>query len=743
MVQTKHVQHRLQLSGLHCASCVKTIETALAREPGVQDVSVNFADQSAVVTSAPDLEVGNLIKAVHKAGYGASIVSAGQAENHLPPQQHVKQQAVKTLVALIAGVILVLINLFDWLPSLYTGADELVNVAVLLAALAVMAYSGGHYFINAVKALRRKTATMDTLIALGTGAAWGYSAIVILAPQVLPELAEGLYLDVAVVVIALVNLGKLLEMRARQNTSGAIEKLMNLQPRMVRVLRNDEEVLIRASELQVGDLVRLRPGERVPVDSSVIEGKSYIDEAMLTGEAIPQEKQAGDTVIGGTVNQSGSLLLRAERIGKDTVLAQIITMIQKAQNGKPKLAKLADQVAAIFVPTVILIAAVTAVLWGLLGPEPKLAYMLFTGMAVLVIACPCALGLAVPIAVIAGVGKAAEYGVLIRNVDALQRIQKINTVILDKTGTITQGKPVLAKILTVDGQDEAGVLALAASLERLSEHPFAAPLVAAAAARHLNTSAVLDFSAKAGFGVSGVVDGKKLLVGNREWMNEHGVTLDMMQEQDSVISNEGATCNYIAIDQKLAAVLVVTDPVKADSKAAISQLQRRGLKIVMVTGDDKVTARAVADQVGIQEVYANQLPQHKAELIAGLQKQGAKVLMVGDGINDAPALAQADVSLAMGSGTDIAIDSADGVIMRSSLTGVNDAIIIANATLKNMKQNLFGAFIYNIIAIPVAAGILFPFTGWLLNPMLGGLTMALSSVTVVLNANRLRLLKLS
>lgn len=738
MTHADTVSHRLQLSGLHCASCVKTIETTLAKQLGVYDVSVNFADRTALVTAQSELDVNDLLKAVKKAGYGASLF----AEAKTGQVNEVKQQAAKTSVALIAGIILIALAMGHFMPSLQTARGWIVNVALLLSSLAIMAYSGGHYFSNAIKAAARNTATMDSLIALGTGAAWIYSAIVIMAPYLIPSAAQVLYLDTAVVVIALVNLGNLLELLARHNTASAIEKLMNLQPKMVRVLRNDEEVLIRAVELQAGDLIRLRPGERVPVDSIIVEGHSRIDEAMLTGEPMPKDKQVGDHVIGGTANQSGTLLIRAERVGKDTVLAGIISMIQKAQNSKPKLAKLADRIAAIFVPVVLLLATATAIGWYLVGPEPKLAYMLFTTMAVLVIACPCALGLAVPIAVIAGAGKAAENGILIRNIELLQKLQTITTVVLDKTGTITEGKPFLTKWLPYVGFNEIESLQLAASVERMSEHPFAAAIVTAAKAKQINTLPVLEFQAKPGLGVSGVVDGKTIQIGNRQFMQNLGVNLIVAMEAETAITSEGASCNYVAINNQLAAVYAITDPIKADSKSAVSRLQQRGLKVMMITGDDIATAQNIANQVGITEIYANTMPHDKAERIAELQAKGEVVLMVGDGINDAPALARANASLAMASGTDIAIDSADGVLTRSSLNGIHDALVIAQATVRNMKQNLFGAFIYNMIAIPIAAGVLFPLTDWLLNPMIAGFTMALSSVTVVLNANRLRLLKL-
>ncbi|MDX1488743.1 MAG: copper-translocating P-type ATPase, partial [Acidiferrobacterales bacterium] len=584
-------------------------------------------------------------------------------------------------------------------------------------------------------------ANMDTLIALGTGTAWAYSMLVVVFPAVVPSLARHAYFEAAAIIISLINLGSALEMRARGKTSEAIKRLIGLQPKTARVIRNGEERDVPIEEVGLDETLRVRPGEKIAVDGEIIDGHSSVDESMLTGEPIPVVKRVGDEVVGGTINKTGTFLYKATRIGKDTALARIIEMVRQAQNAKPAIGRLADKISAIFVPVVLMVAVLTFLGWFNLGPEPRVSYMLVATMTVLIIACPCALGLATPISIMVGVGKAAEYGILIRNGEALQQAGKLTTVVLDKTGTVTEGRPAVTALLPHADWDEQRLLTVAASLETGSEHPLGEAIVQAAKDKSISLAPVSDFKAIAGHGVSGTVDGKHALFGNLKLMNDHGIDVEVLPQRAAELSAQAHTPMYLAVDGKAAGIVAVADPIKADSKAAIERLHAVGLKVVMVTGDNRSTADAVARQVGIDEVFAEVLPQDKAEKVALLQQRGEIVGMVGDGINDAPALARADVGYAIGTGTDVAIESADVTLMRGSLHGVADAIAISLATVRNIKQNLFGAFIYNTLGIPVAAGVLFPFTGLLLNPIIAGAAMAMSSVTVVSNANRLRWFK--
>lgn len=645
----------------------------------------------------------------------------------------------KTVFSAVIGVPLFFLAMFDVIPSLQTTAGYWINLFLGVLTLSVLIYSGGHFFVGAWKALRTHSANMDTLIAVGTGMAWLYSIIAILFRNYLPALAQHVYFEAAVIIIALVNFGALLELRARRHTSQAIQRLMQLQPKTARIIRDNKELDVPIETLKIGDLIRVRPGEQIPVDGVIVEGVSSIDESMLTGESLPREKTIGDQVFGSTVNKSGSFIFEADHVGKETMLAQIIKLVQQAQSSKPALARLADKVSAIFVPTVLILAVLTALIWFNVNVEHKAAYMLVTSMAVLVIACPCALGLAVPISVMVGVGKAAEFGVLIRHADALQQAEKLTTIVLDKTGTITQGQPQVTGVYPADNAEK--VLILAASLEVDSEHPFAEAVVKAAQKQNYSLLAASDFQAVSGLGVVGTVENQRIILGNKVFMQQQKISLAEWQEQGEALAQAAQTPIYVADNEKVLGIITIADPIKIDSHDAIAKLQSMGLKVIMITGDHVGTAHAIAKQAGIAHVIADILPQDKAGYIAELQAKGEKVGMVGDGINDAPALARADVGFAMGSGTDVAMESADITLMRSSLNGVVDAIEISHRTIRNMKQNLFGAFIYNIIGIPIAAGILFPFIGLLLNPMLAGLAMALSSVTVVSNANRLRFLK--
>lgn len=737
IVETKH----LALSGMHCASCIRIIENALQNVPGVQSAHVNFTDKTASVLINTDTPLEKLIYAVKKAGYEAKILSEQNDEDlkNQQEKQYYQQLFCKTLFASLIGLSLLIMSMTGLIPSVDNATGRFWNFFLTLMTLAVLIYSGGHFFKGGWKAFRVHQANMDSLIALGTGVAWFYSLIVVLLPYQFPSLARHVYFEAAAVIIALVNLGALLEWRARQQTSSAIKRLIGLRPKIARVIRDNQEIDIPIEEVIVGDKIRIRPGEKIPVDGIVIEGHSTVDESMLTGEPIPIEKTIKDFVIGGALNKSGTFIFSASQIGKETVLAKIIDAVQQAQNSRPQLARLADSISAIFVPLVIIIAILTATLWFDFGPEPKIAYMLVTSMAVLIIACPCALGLAVPISVMVGIGKAAEYGILIRHGDALQQAGTLTTLVFDKTGTLTIGKPRVIGIYPEKSWDENTILSYAASLEIGSEHPLAEAILQAAKERNLKMLQAGQFQDIPGHGVTAIIDNQQISLGNRALLEKKQIFLtDGIQKIES-LANEGQTPIFITVNNKIAGIIAVADALKPDSIAAITRLKKMDFKLIMLSGDHQITAKAIAKQVGIDEVMAEILPQNKAEIIATLQSQGEKVGMVGDGINDAPALAQADVGFAIGSGTDVAIETAGITLMRNSLHGITDAILISKQTVRNMKQNLLGAFIYNIFGIPIAAGILFPFTGILLNPMIAGIAMALSSVTVVTNANRLRL----
>jgi Cu+-exporting ATPase len=723
---------------MSCAGCVTAVEGALRAVPGVAAASVNLADRSADVIGT--VKPAALMEAVKAAGYEAAELKGfeDEAAKDAAEMAHYRRLLRKTAVAASVGIPLFAGDLMGMLPALMAPGGRGFWLAAGAATAIVLWYAGGHFFVGAWKALKVHNANMDTLIAVGTGAAWWYSMAVVLLPDRIPSLAQHAYFEAAAVIIALVNLGQALEMRARSRTSEAIRRLIGLQPKTARVVRFGKELDVPIAEVGLDETLRVRPGERIPVDGIVIDGHSNVDESMLSGEPLPVEKKRGDEVVGGTINVAGTFLYQAKRIGKDTVLAQIIEMVRKAQGAKPAIGRLADRVAAVFVPGVMIVAVLTFLAWYNFGPAPAVSFAIVTTMTVLIIACPCALGLATPISIMVGVGKAAEYGILIRNGDALQQAGNLTTVVVDKTGTVTQGRPAVTRLLPANGWDEPSLIRNAASVEAGSEHPLAAAVVEAARVRRLEFAASSEFSAVSGRGVRALVEGKTILFGNRNWMDENGIPLGDLPKQAEDLAREGQTSMYLAVDGECAGLVAVADPVKEDSKAAIARLHALGLRVVMITGDHRITAEAVAHQVGVDEVIAEVLPRDKADKVAALQSRGEIVAMVGDGINDAPALARADVGYAIGTGTDVAIESADVTLMRGSLHGVADAIAVSRATLRNIKQNLFGAFVYNVLGIPVAAGVLYPLFGLLLNPMIAGAAMAMSSVTVVTNANRLR-----
>jgi len=733
---------RLSILGMRCAGCVSAVESALTALEGVTSVSVNFADHSAIIQGNVDADI--LTETVKAAGYDAAIMEGledpvAQEEQEM---QLYRQLIKKASVAGGFGLLLMLAEQLNWLPDMSSKAGQWFWPEVALISLAIMVYSGWHFYSGAVKSLALKQANMDTLIALGTGSAWLYSTIVIDYYNVLPSLATHAYFEAAVVILAFINMGTALETRARGKTSSAIRTLIGLQPRTARVIRNGEEVDISIELVGLGETVRVRPGEKIPVDGVLLEGHSTIDESMLTGEPLPAEKTVGSQVVAGTMNQTGSFLMTVTRIGRDTALAQIIKNVRQAQNSKPDIARLVDKISAIFVPIVVAISALTFLLWLIFGPEPSLGYAFVTSMTVLVIACPCALGLATPISVMVAVGRAAQMGILIRNGDALQTAGQLTCVILDKTGTVTAGRPVVAAIKTVSDLSEEQILQLAASLESGSEHPLASAILAKAEQQQLKLEKMTGFMALAGFGVSAVYQEQPILLGNSALMTQEGIAFTDNDNDLEKFSALGQTPVLLAIADRVVGMIVVADPIKKDSATAVQRLANLGLRVIMVTGDNQVTANAIAQQAGITEVKAQVLPQDKAAVVKALQQQGEIVGMVGDGINDAPALAQANVGMAIGTGTDVAIESADIVILQGSLMKVPEIIALSKVTVSNIKQNLLGAFLYNTLSVPVAAGLLYPIAGILLNPMIAGAAMALSSLTVVTNANRLRWMKL-
>ena len=739
-MSTENITNEIRLSilGMRCAGCVSAIEGALSAVEGVTAVSVNFADHTATVKGQANPNA--LKQAAKEAGFDAAVMEGIEdpSEQEAQEIQRYRSLMKKASIAGAFGAFLMAAEHFSWLPEIGSATGLWLWPEIALLTLAVLIYSGWHFYSGAIKSISLRQANMDTLIALGTGSAWLYSCIVIDYADTLPTLAKHAYFEAAVVILAFINLGTALETLARGKTSSAIRQLIGLQPRTARVIRNAEEIDIPIEQVGLGDILRVRPGDKIAVDGILLEGHSTINEAMLTGEPIPVEKIVGSEVIAGTINQTGSFLFKATRIGRDTALAQIVMSVRQAQNSKPKIARLADKISSIFVPAVLIISALTFFMWLTFGPEPSLGYAFVTSMTVLVIACPCALGLATPISVMVAIGRAAQSGILIRKGDALQTAGKLSCLILDKTGTVTEGKPIVSSIVAIDDYSEDQILQWAASIESGSEHPLAASILAEAANRQLTLDKTQGFLAIPGFGVTATINEQQVLFGNKALMDSKGIKFTRYNNKLEKLSALGQTPMLLAVNDKVVGIIAVSDPIKKDSALAVQHLKELGLRIIMVTGDNQITAHAVAKQAGISEVRAQVLPQDKAAVVLELQQQGEIVGMVGDGINDAPALAQANVGMAIGTGTDIAIESADIVILQGSLLKIPEVIALSKATVINIKQNLIGAFFYNTISIPVAAGLLYPFFGILLNPMIAGAAMALSSVTVVTNANRLR-----
>mgnify|MGYP006276150321 CR=1 FL=1 len=739
---TKSEEYRLSILGMRCAGCINTVESALMAVEGVEFVSVNFADHSALVRG--NVEIALLKKAAKDVGYAAAIMESfiDTSEQEEQALTHYNNLMQKAKIAGIYGIFLMIGEDFFGFPMMGTPHSQLFWSIIAMISFGVMAYCGHNFYAGAYQSICKKQTNMDTLIALGTGSAWFYSTILIDYYQTFPPISQHAYFEAAVVILAFINLGSALETKARAKTSSAIRQLLGLQPHTARVVRNGEELDIPIEDVGLGEILRVRPGEKIPVDGIVIEGYSSVDESMLTGEAFPVEKIIGASVACGTLNQKGSFIFKATRIGRDTALAQIITSVRAAQNSKPQIAKLADKVVRFFVPFIVGIAIFTFFIWLMLGGENALGYAFVTSMTVLVIACPCALGLATPISVMVAVGRAAQLGILIRQGEALQTAGKMNCILLDKTGTLTLGKPVVTQIVPYAEYDSDQILQLAASLESHSEHPLANSLLNAAKTRGLTFNHIKKFQAIPGCGIMGYWQEHRILLGNITLMVDNNISIDSQLAPLEMASQLGQTPILLALNQNIIGMITVADPIKSDSTHAVEMLTKIGVRVIMVTGDNDITAKAIALQTGIVEVRANVLPEDKANIVHEYQQAGYCVGMVGDGINDAPALAQADVGIAIGNGHNIAIESADIVILQGSLTKLSQIIHLSNAAVDNIKQNLIGAFLYNTLSIPLAAGLFYPLFGVLLNPMIAGLAMALSSVTVVLNANRLRWIKL-
>jgi Cu+-exporting ATPase len=741
----------LDIEGMTCASCASAVEKSLSRTPGVQRAMVNFATEKATVDYVPtQASPATLKEAVVNAGYGvmerAPDTSAAERSAEIDRQKAVAYQKLKRRFGVAVGLALLIMPLsmlMLWPAMIARINMQWLNYALLLLTLPVLLYSGREFYVSAWNGFKHRAANMDTLIAVGTGAAFLYS----LAATVVPDffttrgLMPEVYYDTTATIITLILLGKVLELRAKTQTSAAMRSLIGLQAKTARVVRPDgAEVDVPIEQVQLGDLVVVRPGEKVATDGLITEGSSALDEAMLTGESLPVQKQVGDAVFGATLNKTGSFRFRVTKVGADTMLSQIVKLVEDAQGSRAPIQRLADKVSAIFVPTVVVIAILTFVLWFDLAPAgTRLPLALVNFVAVLIIACPCALGLATPTAIMVSTGKGAEHGVLIRNAEALEKAYQVNTVLLDKTGTITRGEPAVTDFWTLPGQEASQLLQIVAAVERQSEHPLAEAVVRHAEAQGAASLTATGFRAVEGKGAAATVSGQAVLIGNRRLLADESVSLspDLIAQAEQLLS-QAKTVLYIAVAGQAVGLVGVADTVRDTSAAAIKKLQALGIEVVMMTGDNAETAAQVAGQVGITRYFAEVLPADKAGKVKELQAEGRTVAMVGDGINDAPALAQADIGLAIGSGTDVAMEAAGITLMRSDLNGVVTAIELSRQTIRTIKQNLFFAFIYNTLGIPVAAGLLYPFFGILLSPMLAAGAMALSSVSVLTNSLRLR-----
>jgi Cu+-exporting ATPase len=740
----------LPIEGMTCASCVQKVENALREVSGTVEANVNFATESAAVTFDPtQATLADFKKAVSGAG-DYRVLEAAEGTDIREVQASAQREYVSNLMAKFVGsailtVIIMVLSMGENLPGIKSIDMKTRFYVLLVLTIPVMFWAGTPFLRGAWAALKHRTTDMNTLVAVGTLAAFIYSAVVTIAPaSAFKSLGKtpGVYFDSAAMIITLILLGRLLEARAKGRASSAIEKLLGLKAKVAHLVKDGEEVDVPLEEVEVGNLLAVRPGETIPVDGEIIEGSSAVNEAMLSGESMPVDKSAGDQVVGSTINLTGSFRLRAKRVGKDTVLAQIVRLVEEAQGTKAPIQRLADRVASVFVPTVIFIAVVTFIAWVLAGPSPVLTHALLNFVAVLIIACPCAMGLATPTAIMVGTGRGAELGVLIRGGEVLEESRRINVVIFDKTGTLTVGKPSVTDVFALDAFSSKEVLLLAASAEMDSEHPLGIAVKEEAEANGLALERPESFEAVPGKGIKATIGGRKVLLGNPGFLAGEGFDSDELAEKIEELAGQGKTCMGLVANGEPAGVLALADTIKDDAREAVSELREMGIEVYMITGDNERTAKAIAKQAGIDNVLAEVLPQDKANNVARLQEEGKKVAMVGDGINDAPALARADVGIALGAGTDIAIEASDITLIRGDLRSVTDAIKLSRKTFSTIKQNLFWAFFYNSLGIPIAAGVLYPLWGILLNPMYAAAAMAFSSVSVVTNSLRLRRTKI-
>lgn len=746
--ETRTETFQFDVKGMSCASCVGNVEGAIKSLTGVQNVTVNLATEKATVQVIPGVaNKKEVIEAIQTSGYEAKEVVGReeQAEQKRKEKQKDRLDLKRSLlIAAVFSIPIFVIEMgshfispfHEWLES-SVGSQSLYYLFFVFASV-VQFGPGLRFYKKGWPSLLRGTPDMNSLVMLGTTAAYGYSVVATFVPQLLPSGTVNVYFEASAVIVTLILAGRYMEAIAKGRTSEAIKRLLNLQAKSARVVRNGQEKDVPAENVQIGDIIIVRPGEKIPVDGEVVQGESYIDESMISGEPIPIQKTKGDEVIGGTINKNGSLRFKATKIGVDTVLAQIVQMVEEAQGSKLPIQSLVNKVTHYFVPTVITLALITFGAWLIWGPDPALTFALVNAVAVLIIACPCAMGLATPTSIMVGTGKAAEMGVLFRQGDALQALRNTDTIILDKTGTLTKGQPELTDVETVNGFDPDQLLQWVASVEKNSEHPIAEAIVQAAKEKNLELVDVSDFNSQTGFGVEATIDGKQILIGADRMMEGAGLDLSQFEEKSGHLSGAGKTPIYVVLENQVAAILAVADSIKETTPEAIKALHNLDLEVVMLTGDKQQTATAIARELGIDDVIAEVLPDGKSDAVKQLQESGKKVAFVGDGINDAPALAQADVGIAIGTGTDIAIESAEVVLMSGDLRNVPNAIALSQSTIRNIKENLFWAFIYNIILIPLAAGALYPAFGILLSPIFAAGAMAVSSVFVLGNALRLK-----